>query len=572
MQKSTTLIKLINFDDNVKEALEKENLNVSSNKLNGILVDEDKERTIRTFLKTPSDLHEMDYIIISGKPLVNNGHDNKKGYFRFTPKEGSSSVDLTAFDMAFLRKKIFTTNNKQVIVIFANNFSLQNYSYYTPNTVDGNPDYLTCDTLGFTEFPRTKNEFRQGTICIEPSEVIKEFSGITALLMKYESGLNFGTVYKLEDRSSQALLLSKAGDVIAKFQIEKGKYFLYLPQIKRIGSFLVDLFTTVLPESDFNFFKRTMSEYGSFKWTTDFEYISHNEKLKRISIANEIEKHKVLLKTLEQELKVIEENEENVWVKSLLTATGDSLVEAVINFLKFIGFENVTQPDDDSEKHPDKLLEEDINISLNDNFTYIIECKGIGGTSTDANCQQASKIALRRKDAASKRGEPGHVFQAIYIVNHQRYKAPELRENPPFKGPQIEDARIASRGMVSTYEIFKAYHMVKSEVLSKHDARDCFNQHGVIDFRTKLKPLFCDAKFSKSKVYSFDLKKTPETIIKISDKIVIEDNENHWHILDIKGLQVNRIDINTATCNDTHSVGVKVENFIENIKNLYVIS
>lgn len=572
MQKSKTLIKLINFDDNVKVTLEKENLNVSSQNLNGIILNNNNEKIIRTYHFTPQDLHEMEYIVVSGKPLINNKHDNTKGYFGFNINQNSSSLDLTAFDMGLLRDKIFRTNNRQVVIIFAHKFNLTTYVYHTPKTANDNPDYLTRDTLGFSEFPRTKNEFRQGTICKEPGEVSTVFSGITELLMKYKSELSYGTVYQLEDKSSQALLLSKAGDIVAKFQIEKGKYFIYLPQVKRVGNFLVDLFTTVLPESEFSFFKETMSEYGSFKWTKDFEYISHGEKLKRISIANEIEKHAVRLQTLEQELKAIEENEENVWVKSLLTETGDSLVEAVINFFKFIGFENVTQPDDNTEQHPDKILEEDINISLNDNFTYIIECKGIGGTSTDANCQQASKIALRRKDAASRRGESGHVFQALYIVNHQRFKAPELRENPPFKSPQIEDARIASRGMVSTYEIFKAYHMVKSEVLSKHDARDCFKQHGVINFREKLKPLFCDEKFSKPKVYSFDLKKTPETIIKTNDKIVIEDNENHWHILPIEGLQVNRIDVNTATCNDTHSVGVKVENFIQNARNFYVIS
>jgi len=573
MQNNQTLIKLINFNDDITNSLKNENFNVSSNRLNGVIANPDEEsRVVKAYNETPSDLHQMDYIVISNKPFLNDTKDHGNGFFGFVPPEGRTFVNLSAFDMYKLRSGIFETKNEQFIIFFAHKFEINHYTYYTSNNHDGHPDYLICDTLGFPEHPRTKNDYREGDIFKEPPEVNAFFSGITTLLKKYEEGSEFGTVYKIENRSSHALMLSKADEVIAKFQIENGKFFLYLPHVKRMGNFLVDLFTNVLPESNFDFFKKTLSEYGSMKWINNFEYISFDEKLKKIAINLEKENHLIRLGKLESELKAIEEDEENTWVKKLLTETGDSLVNSVVSFLKFIDFENITQPDDKSDEHPEKLLEEDINIASSPKFTYIIECKGIGGTSTDSNCQQASKVALRRKDAAAKEGVFDHTFQAFYIVNHQRYRAPEMRENPPFKSNQIEDARIASRGMISTYELFKVYHMVKSGVISKEDARECFKQHGLVDFRKKLKPLHCDEKFPSAKVYSFDLKKTPHTTINRSNRLVIEDNENHWHVFPIQGLQVNRNNVDIATSNDSSSAGVKVKNFIRNIKNFYIIN
>lgn len=72
------------------------------------------------------------------------------------------------------------------------------------------------------------------------------------------------------------------------------------------------------------------------------------------------------------------------FVKNLLIATDQILVNSVIDFLKWLGFQNVLDGDGNNTEGK---KEEDINIETNDGL-IIIEVKGLGGTSKDADCSQ----------------------------------------------------------------------------------------------------------------------------------------------------------------------------------------
>lgn len=92
----------------------------------------------------------------------------------------------------------------------------------------------------------------------------------------------------------------------------------------------------------------------------------------------------------------------NVKLRNLLKESGDELVFSVKWFLEYIGFENIVNPDDDVDEEAGELFEEDLNFKY-EGLSFILEVKGIGGTSTDAQCSQISKIELRRRRQYSEK-------------------------------------------------------------------------------------------------------------------------------------------------------------------------
>ena len=78
-------------------------------------------------------------------------------------------------------------------------------------------------------------------------------------------------------------------------------------------------------------------------------------------------------------------------LRDMLIETGQPLVTAVCDYFKWLGFLNVTLMDGSED-----VLREDIQIDDGDKL-YIIEVKGIGGTSTDAECSQVAKHRRKRE-------------------------------------------------------------------------------------------------------------------------------------------------------------------------------
>ena len=125
------------------------------------------------------------------------------------------------------------------------------------------------------------------------------------------------------------------------------------------------------------------------------------------------------------------------------------------------------------------FLEEDIQVELPDGL-LIIECKGIGGTSTNSDCSQISKVKHRRRKERDK-----FDVYALYVVNHQRYLPPLKRQNPPFTKHQIQDARNDERGLLSTWQLFNLYSEIENKTITKEEARKLILEFGLVDFRPK---------------------------------------------------------------------------------------
>ena len=115
----------------------------------------------------------------------------------------------------------------------------------------------------------------------------------------------------------------------------------------------------------------------------------------------------------------------------MITGTGSELVNAVIEYLKWLGFEDVVNADEDEGR---EYNEEDIRITIPDGL-FILEVKGIHHNSTDDECARVGKYQIRwMQDMGTTN------VKALYVVNHQRNVEPLKRDNPPFNDVQKSDA------------------------------------------------------------------------------------------------------------------------------------
>lgn len=554
------LIYLLNTNFDSAEALQASGFNAHRYKLNGYVPLEQSyhAKSIAYQHRIPNNIHEAEIIVID-TTVSNFSHGEGRSssvrvYFEHTP----SYVDLLPIDMSIISTGIFSTKKKQAVIVFCSSYT--DMIYAMENGPVRNPQQIRYSTYNFNDSylgvtDRTGNRFKK------PDNVIAK--DLTDLIFKYSHGSNYSVVFNGVDEQDVILAENEGGEVISFIRIINEKTFIFLPVIHNNTEFLNELLSSVLP--DIPFFEDYFPNNGSFQWINSDLYVSYEEKTK----SNEIEELKAEYEKnnlkLQSELSDLSNKDENIKTKALLTATDDELVFSVKWFLDYIGFENVIVPDENVDEGNGEVFEEDLNIET-PSITYLFEVKGIGGTSSDDQCAQISKIVYRREEA-----NPDHNYKGVYIVNHQRQKNPKERKNPPFFEQQKVDAAIARRGMTYTYELFQVYHMIESGILDKADVREAFNQRGLIDFRKSFKPLTCDHTFREINVYSFDLTSTPGTTISEKDRVVVKDDDNHWHLLSITGIQVNRKPIEEATSDSGGSAGVKVDRLVPGAREFFLL-
>lgn len=543
------LIYLLNTEYEVEKRLKEKGYNAHGYLMNGYVSEESSfyANNIPYIHNVPDNLHEAEIVVID-TTLSKFSHGTGKTssyniFYRNTP----SYVDLFPIDMSIITKNIFSTKKNQAVIVFCDTNTDAVYEVGSVGSRTSSVNYRTYDFdiyLGIVE--RSGNRFKK------PDSIIgKE---ITDCIFRHIKGSNYNMVFKGAEEGDVVLAQSEMGEVVSFVTIIRDKYFIFLPNIRNRADFLDDLITNVLPDAPM--FDELFPNNGSFLWVNSDLYVSHEEKQKSHEIERLKEEFNVNMQKLQSEMHEISNKEKNIKTKSLLTATDDELVFAVKWFLEFIGFDNVVDPDKDVDEDSGEVFEEDLNIET-DEKTYLFEVKGIGGTSSDDQCAQISKIVNRREEAFEDK-----LFKGVYIVNHQRHKEPKERKNPPFNDQQVLDAKISYRGMTYTYELFQVYHMIEAGILSKEDVRAAFDQRGLIDFRKSLKPLVCDHTFRDINVYSFDLTKTADTTISLKDSIVVRDEDNHWHLLSITGLQVNRKKLEEAAADSGGSAGVQVDRLV----------
>ena len=181
--------------------------------------------------------------------------------------------------------------------------------------------------------------------------------------------------------------------------------------------------------------------------------------------------------------------------------------------------------------------EYDICLLVKDVCVFIIEVKGIGGTSTDAECSQVAKHRRRReKEHRDKEILP------IYIVNHQRYIRPSLRQNPPFSDNQIENG-----------------------IFTKKETRESLDKWGLISLLPK--------NLIRVGIYEEYFKKPKAGILTLNNvklevgKMIYAKKDGKWICTSIVSIQLNDKDVDQV---DNGEVGIVTDIELEKGYEIFV--
>jgi hypothetical protein len=253
------------------------------------------------------------------------------------------------------------------------------------------------------------------------------------------------TYIQFNDERFLPILKNQNGDIISYIWKSENDITFMLPQMNSNDKldFIKHLFNEILYRDFSGYFPLVEAN----AWIKNKEYYLPDYE----NILKEKEGNKKRYEEIEKQLEeqIIVNQQQYNFLHKILTETGTELVNAIITYLTWLGFDNPISKDETNENG---LLEEDIQVNLGENGLLIIEVKGIGGTSKDSECSQIHKIKFRRCEERGK-----FDVHALYIVNNQRHIEPLKRNIPPFNQNQIKDAIKDKRGMLYTWQLFNLY-------------------------------------------------------------------------------------------------------------------
>lgn len=494
----------------------------------------------------PSNLHEFDIIIMDLES------DAKIPY---SPEEhirknhtGKSAVALlcsypeTVFDPRPLGSLILNDRLNQIgkrpHIIIAFTVDCYDIEYETIRISEGYPERQGVEKYNIYSFAghaplSTPKEGKEMTVTVG-REDLKKLLELHLSKTSYNQTFYHPTIWdsnkQIPNPDVVPLIINSSGDIVSLCEFRDNSIIFYFPQIEDKGDFLNSFLTRIAPDLMPDLFPFSTT----FSWTESQDYWlpKHKELLDQ---HNKIQiEYDDKLKS--KELEIINNKEQYSFLHEILTESGDKLVDALIKYLKWLGYSKINKIDE--EKLESKILEEDIQVEL-PNGILIIECKGIGGTSTDSDCSQISKIKHRR---CKERGK-FDVF-ALYIVNHQRYLPPLNRQNPPFTDNQKQDAVYDERGLLSTWQLFKAYNEIENGILVKDDVKKDLLTFGYIELLPKNlllidepQEIFKDGEVCIVNVSNIELK--------ISEEILVEKNGIFKKNI-IEGIQLNEKPVSSA--------------------------
>jgi hypothetical protein len=477
------MVFLFDFAEEVEQELKRLRINRYAGSF-GALIKVENKRYDEKFLKLnydyPSNLHEFDIIMLdlTAKKLENYdpiqhqfGNISGNTAHALLSTYPEQVFDPRPLSISFVARDIEELFEKESIVI-AFCGAESNAEYQFLEITDRGEKVTGTKTISnycfYKRFPGYKA--RHGVKVKLPRKELK----LSALFSKYLDKTSYHTVFHhptvwkdgkyIKNEDFIPLLFNERNEIVSYAHVVKKTFFLVLPDIDDKASFISELFKTYLPEIN----PKIFPFHGEFKWLYSGDYPLPGEKSLLQKKAEIEERYNKDLLDNEEALVILKEKYK--FLSDLISETGDTLVNAVETFLKWLDFDSVVNLDDTG---PD-LLEEDIQVDCGDRF-LVVEIKGLGGTSTDKDCSQVSKIRYRRAEQRGKFDVYG-----LYIVNHQRYLPPKSRSNPPFTITQIKDAELDTRGLLTTYELYNAYFYIKKGILTKREVREALFKTGLI--------------------------------------------------------------------------------------------
>jgi len=474
------------------DALTKEKYNLFQGTLGAIMKVPNTARHNSSYILLdyllPTNFHEYDILILDLTNEQKKEYKSDEHIVRETKRNSivqlTCSYPTTIFDprpltASFLQRDVSEINSRIFIEIV---FACENYEieYETVKITDGCPERLPNERHNIYSF--NGSIYLAGSKTGKEVEVCSAREDLFSLLTKHSKDLIYEqTFYHPTTRSSEKgnhpdpnfipLLTNINNEIVSFAKFDKHLITFVIPNIKDKASFLIEFLKNICPSIVPELFPFSTQ----FKWKESQEYFlpNHSTLLKEKEQAEESYRNKFK----EIDGRISENLTKYKFLHDLITETGDELVRAVHKFLKWLEFEKVEIKDELATN----ILEEDIQVE-HEKGLLIIETKGIGGTSSDSDCSQISKIKLRR----CKERKSFDVY-ALYIVNHQRYQPPLSRKNPPFSEYQITDAQNDERGLLTTWQLFNLYFDIQNSIITKEDARTELIKFGLVEFKPKTK-------------------------------------------------------------------------------------
>lgn len=515
----------------------------------------------------PENLHEYDIIIIDldNYKTVNytNNENNREHLSGKKSYSILSSYPETLFDprplaCSILKDHLEKITNRKYLVI---TFSSQSYNmeYETIEISKNSHESQGTETFNIYSFwdyiqistPKFGKEIIVNKLDPEFQSLLEKHISNSSYNQTFHHPTDYRGVHVVKDENYIPLMTNLNGDIISFFQMSEYKNLMLFPQIKEKGHFLDDLLTKIYPSIFPELFPFSITS----DWRNKKEYWlpNHSNLLEQKSkIQNEYE-----IKLKKSDLEIEKNIKHFSFLHEMLIESGDELVKSLIKYFKWLGFNDIINFDE--SKIESTILEEDIQIKL-DSGILIIECKGIGGTSTDSNCSQISKIKHRRCKERNK-----FDVYALYIVNHQRYLPPLNRQNPPFTPHQLEDAKNDERGLLTTWQLYNLYFDIENNIISKSEARKTIINYGLIEFKpANLKFLYEPTEFfqdNKICIVNID-----NILLKRDQDIYVEKN-GRFEITKLLDIQLNSTSV---TQSNNGELGLKFDRKISKKSILWI--
>ena len=407
----------------------------------------------------PDNIHEYDVFILDLQ------HSEVKDFFFvdidrvdcvFTMgKDVGSEVDARVGALKFFNEEIKEIYKPILVIILCGTYN--QYQYY----VGGQNTPIKFNTFPFSDLDNLGKIDRGGIEVVSRKDATSLDYLFQKYLPKVTYDMSFSIPYvltdsspkrRIEDPTYSIYLRNSNGQMISFKKKIDDKTYLIFPRIQNKKDFLLEFIDNVANQDFSEFFPVSITN----SWINNAPYISISEELLIRQKKEIIEKYENDIAAINDTIE--KERERDKFMSDILIETGDNLVVAVSEVLKKLPFKNVEISD---KLAADKILEEDLEINLANEHQILAEVKGIYGTSTDSDCSQIYKVVNRRREAMKRFDITG-----IYIVNHQRGIPPIKRRNPPFSLNQIRDAEIDNRGLLTTWELFKAMRLYENGLLS----------------------------------------------------------------------------------------------------------
>lgn len=408
------------------------------------------------------DMNKIDYSLYSSNSHFKRNISSPEKDSYYTVSYPVTYFDPLPLSSHFFADKFNEIKKQKLLIAFAG--PLEKIKYH-----DSSIGYVSYDSYEFYKGIFVNNK--------EGKEIIVENSrsDLNSLLEKYSKCFVYKCVFKLptEENSSklkpgfEVLIRNSSNEIISfLYKSESASYYFFPDCISNQKDFLNEFILSYCTVHESKLFP----DNDASKWIESEEYYVPNESKYLVALTELKTKYQNDVQAKQTEIETNRIKYE--FLHKLITETDSELVSNVKIFLEYVGFKNVIIVDHNKEG----VFEEDLKVDLASGELLVIEVKGINGTSKDSECAQINKIKNRRMRERQKFDVYG-----LYIVNHQRNREPLNRTNPPFNENQIQDALNDERGLITTWELFKAYYNIELGIMTKEYVRQSLLKYGLIE-------------------------------------------------------------------------------------------